>query len=1198
MVHPVQEKVATISRRARTLRLWHGLGLTAALVVATAFLLGVTDYLVRFQDPGIRALSSATLGAVLLLSALRWLVPAWRYRPSDRQVAQRIEQRFPQLQDRLSSTIDFLGQSEDDRLAGSPALRRAVIAGTGSEIERLDFPASLDVRRPRRSAIWAAVVGIVVGGVCAWDVNAAWIATRRLLRPWSADPWPQRYVLEFTKQPTRLAVGADFEAELVARSGRLPEAVKFYCWFDGSDQRNAQVTTMKVFGDKLVQRLENVRRGFQYRAVADDEESTPWIRLDVVEPPQVAALSLRLHPPAYTGWPVEQSGENILALEGTRVEIAGRLTKPAVAVELRTDQKDSPATVSVRVTGDGTEFRLPADAPTGWTLQESVAYWFVVTDPEGLQGGGQRRWNARVVRDAPPTVTLEKPGTNTFVTREAVVPLAALVKDDLAIHFVELRFRRSDAPGEQEASLELQRGAKQVPRAAAGSFSSRSAAGETRTVRYAWDLASLKDLGPGASIEFSIAASDYRPQVGVSTVRRLTVISSEELEDRIAARQGYILGQLADVLTAQRTARTLTKSLEIQLETAGQLGPSDVNQLQAAELSQRQVGKLLADPQDGVQTQITGLLDELASNRIDSPEIVRRMRQLLEVVEQLNRDQLPEIQRALISAQKSAGELLTRPGAAGAKHAPKPDEALTRPLRTAGAKQDEVIARLESVLGTMTQWDSYRRFAREFSRLRQQQQQVRQETERVRLDTLGKELSALTPLERASLKRLAERQLELARQVDKTQARMGEMQVELRESDPLAAETLADALEVARRTAISGQMRESGRDIEANRVGQAVDNQQEVLDHLQELLDALANRREHELERRLRKLDEAAAELQQLQRKQQELRARVAQAAAQANPADRQRELKRLLREQQELAEESRRLARRLQRLQSSAAAKLVEQAATSQQAAAQACEKANPAAALEKAQEAERLLEQAEQQLQAERQQAKQDLFQEQLARLEKEVGGLVGRQQALQLATTELQGLRQSQAGQFQREQLASLRDLAAQQRALSGDTGAVAEKVQAAAAFALAFRGAAQEMERAARQLDVAETGEPAQRPQQLALVRLQQVLEALKRDSQDSQNPPGKKTPPGPPPDKQPPGDAIQRLAELKLLKLLQEEINRRTSELQALRVRQRSLSPEQVRELADLTEQEGRLADLVTNLTPPASDKPADVPDEL
>ncbi len=1192
MLHPVQQKVAALNRQACRLRTTYGLGFGISTVLAAAFLLGLLDYLFRFQDPGIRYLSSAAWLAVLAVTWRRFIDPAWRHRPSDRQVAQRIEEHFPQLQDKLSSAIAFLGQSEHDPLAGSAALRRAVIASATGDIEQLDFQQCLDRRPARRTGIVAAVVGLVVLVVSALDGQASWLAARRLAMPWNSQPWPRRCVLEFVKQPSRIALGSDFEVEVVARHGHLPDVVKLVIWLDGDEQRNSQVASMKFFGDKMVHRLENVRRGFRYRAVGGDDDSMPWLPLEVVEPPHVAALSLRLHPPAYTGWPVETSGENILALEGTRVEVLGRLNKAAASVELQTDQKDAVPCVPVRLAGDGSEFQLPADAEPAWILHESVAYWFVVTDEEGLQGGGERRWNARVVHDTPPTVSLEKPGANTFVTRVAVVSLDGLVKDDLAIHTVELRYRRSDAAEVQEETIELQGGPDAVPRAKSGGLTSRSGAGESRPFHFAWDLAPLQDLAPGAWIEFSVAASDYQPQVGQSTTRRLTVITAEELEDRVAARQAYILGQLAEILYAQREARAQTKSLEIQLDTAGRLNPSDVNQLQAADLSQRQVGKLLADPQDGVQTQITGLLDELQSNRVDSPEISRRMQQLLDVVEQISRQKLPEIQRSLINALKAAGEALNRPPTADLSKAAQPDEALRQPLSGAGTQQDEVISLLEQTLGEMSQWDSYRRFAREFSRLRQQQQQIRQETERIRLDTLGKELNALTAQEKANLKRLAERQIELARQVDKTQSRMAEMQAELSDSDPLAAETLADALELVRRTAVSGQMRESGRDVENNRVGQAVGTQQEIVDHLQEVLDALANHREHELSRRLRKLDEAAEELKQLRDKQQGLNEQLDQAAQLKQPEQRQRELQRLARQQQELAEQSQRLVRRLQRLQSQAPAGLVEQASACQQEAAQASDQDDPAAALEQGHQAEQLLDQAERQIQGERQQAKQDLFQEQMARLEKEVSGLIGRQQASNNATTELEGLRQQQ-GQFRREQLASVRDLATQQRSLATETGALGDKVREAAAFALGFREATQDMERAARQLDLAETGGAAQ-PQQRALTRLLQLREALKPDAAGEQKPPDG-DPPVQPPSNQPSANAIQRLAELKLLKSLQQELNRRTGELETLRVEQGSLTADQVRELVDLAQQQGRLADLLMNLSPPKEAKPDSEP---
>ncbi len=203
-----------------------------------------------------------------------------------------------------------------------------------------------------------------------------------------------------------------------------------------------------------------------------------------------------------------------------------------------------------------------------------------------------------------------------------------------------------------------------------------------------------------------------------------------------------------------------------------------------------------------------------------------------------------------------------------------------------------------------------------------------------------------------------------------------------------------------------------------------------------------------------------------------------------------------------------------------------------------------------------------------------------------------MIGRQQASNNATTELEGLRQQQ-GQFRREQLASVRDLATQQRSLATETGALGDKVREAAAFALGFREATQDMERAARQLDLAETGGAAQ-PQQRALTRLLQLREALKPDAAGEQKPPDG-DPPVQPPSNQPSANAIQRLAELKLLKSLQQELNRRTGELETLRVEQGSLTADQVRELVDLAQQQGRLADLLMNLSPPKEAKPDSEP---
>ena len=42
---------------------------------------------------------------------------------------------------------------------------------------------------------------------------------------------------------------------------------------------------------------------FEYRAVGGDDDTMPWIAVEVVEPPAVESIAMTLYPPEYTGWP-------------------------------------------------------------------------------------------------------------------------------------------------------------------------------------------------------------------------------------------------------------------------------------------------------------------------------------------------------------------------------------------------------------------------------------------------------------------------------------------------------------------------------------------------------------------------------------------------------------------------------------------------------------------------------------------------------------------------------------------------------------------------------------------------------------------------------------------------------------------------------------------------------------------------------
>jgi hypothetical protein len=320
------------------------------------------------------------------------------------------------------------------------------------------------------------------------------------------------------------------------------------------------------------------------------------------------------------------------------------------------------------------------------------------------------------------------------------------------------------------------------------------------------------------------------------------------------------------------------------------------------------------------------------------------------------------------------------------------------------------------------------------------------------------------------------------------------------------------------------------------------------------------------------------------------------QAAGDANGAEKKRQLERLSKEQQQLAEEIDRLSRRLERLQAERAGQSASQGAQSLSQAGQQSQQGDAEQALESAEQAEQDLENAQQELQQAIAQAEQDLFFEQMARLEQSMAGMIQRQKSVVDETLRLDALKQRQ--ELTRGQRASISSLAAVERALADEAGQFAQEIAKAKAFEFGLRAAIREMLLTSSRLDRGETDDPTQQSARAALDRLQRLAEALKTDPSESQPQEGQSEQQSDQQQQQPPGDGIAALAELKLLKLMQEELNQRTAALEEARQTQGALTPDQEQQLADLSQEQGQLAELLLNLAAETEDNPENNPAAL
>ncbi len=910
--------------------------------------------------------------------------------------------------------------------AGSPELRRAVIAQTTAAVEQLRLSQTINYRPTVRAAIAVGAVIVLAATGVLLSPSAARTAPARLVNPLSGPPWPQETHLRFQEEITRAATGKPLELVVEdAEGAALPKGVRLFVRFAGETAEHS--FAMRPVEGAAVHRFASVTRPLVYWAEGGDDLSMRQrpIRLEVIEPPEVRSLAIELHPPDYTHWPPVKSEKHIRALEGTRAAFEGTSNKPlrtatlclraagtdaakkeaaqdepAEAEEDNNEGKDEDSKlllVPAEITSDGYGFRISADATQPFRVTRSGQYWFRLEDTEGIVGDDAPH-EVRAVADLPPTLAIQEPSKDERYVPAAVVPLRIAAKDDLALRNLTLRVTKEspaikapDGGKPKPESMEIVLTAADAPPEQPLGLATDKL-GDARSLVHDLALKEVfSDLGPGMDVTLVVSASDFRPQTGSSPELRLKIITSDQLENIASERQREILRKLYEVLVTQRTGRKELGGVEARFEQIGRLEKIDLDGLERSKLTQDQVNYALGNETAGVTVQIERLLAYLRQNRADGSDVTRRMRGVLSEIRRLQQDHLPTIVGALRDAGKAAQSRLDS--------AAQQRKIVGENLASAGKHQDQVIAALEALLGNMTEWDHFSRIKQEIIGLRREHENIMGEAAKLAPDTLTKDFKDLTPQQQGDLERLARRQQDVSREFEAILQRMGRMKSELGKKDPSGV--LDDALHHARSNRVSDDLGTAAENLRKNQLGKAAQRQQAANNALGEVLDILAQRPEHDRSRLVQKLRQAERELQDLANRQKGLKKKMQDAAANPDEAQKRRELAKLAEEQRRLEAEAERLARKLQRLRAEQAGSRTASAAGQMGKAGEQSEKGDGAGAEKSAQQALEDLQQAGEELADAREQAELELALEQLAKISDELEGLKNRQQALSAET-----------------------------------------------------------------------------------------------------------------------------------------------------------------------------------------------------
>jgi hypothetical protein len=397
----------------------------------------VATHLDRFlflDDTTRRLLSAAAIGLPMALFAglVIWLVAT---RPDRRTLAYLFEEAGGVDRGETIVTAEALGREQAG--TGANPVREELVAEL---VTAATAEAKAAARRARPRDHWLSSAALATVAVAAvWGALAAWPAYQfplmleRAYAPWRDLPKPSFMRIKIVPEAIRigrgeeLVVQAEIEGEmpwLVERLLKLSGSDTRRCFIEVADQPSAEMT--RVHRRLFLSTRGDVREPLSFRVRCGDAR-TRLHDVEVIAQPEVAAVSIAITPPAYTGRAAETrtaAAEPLPLLVGSKV-----------AVEFRADQDLETAAVTVggKPLAGATFDPATRTGKFSFDVAESQEITIDLVNTKGFHAVRPTVLAIEAVVDQTPVVNLEAPAAESEQVPAALVPLKGTVEDDLAI---------------------------------------------------------------------------------------------------------------------------------------------------------------------------------------------------------------------------------------------------------------------------------------------------------------------------------------------------------------------------------------------------------------------------------------------------------------------------------------------------------------------------------------------------------------------------------------------------------------------------------------------------------------------------------------------------------------------------------------------------------------------------------------------
>ncbi|HEV2296422.1 MAG TPA: DUF4175 family protein [Tepidisphaeraceae bacterium] len=856
----LMQSLEALRRKVKLLGVAYGVGLLLASAVALFLAAVLLDYMLNLPAVPRLVITLAALGTVGYVLVRYVLRPAMS-RLSIGDVAGKLETTFPQFDDRLRSTVNFLRGERAGEPSGSDVMKQRVITEASSMAATVDLNRAL-VMRPVWYSTAAGAGAIVLLILLAVAVSPMYrnIALSRLFTPFAGAAWPKRVQIDLMSEvPTRVPVGQRVELKMKLAKGdrESMKAIVHYQYGIGPWQQELMTRGADgTYTASLDARVDpGLTRGAMNVRIAAGDDAKVIQPIEILPRLAVTRVEAVITPPKYVA-----DGKTTAAVNLTQ----GPAMMPMgsdVALHI-TFNKPLDASAGVKIIPVSEDMKLPQITweTNGQTVvgklaaAESLRFHVIATDADGFRNSGIEEYELIVKPDQAPTVQIELPRRNEERTPIATVPLQAIAEDDYGVQGLKLIVDRISG-AKQRWEIDLVSGAAPVANV---QWTNLEGAGDRQRFRanHAWDLAQLPDanLKPGDVLEYHLLVKDNFDLAGQfhepvpSGKLRITIISQEQLADAITNELRTIAGNITEIRNGQNRTEEETTSLAKETEQKPELDAGDraaAERLGGQQSTAASQAKQVAGKLEAVQ-------QRLAENKSPAQEL-----------NDLARDVKDTLHK---TAEEPMRDAVARLGDTHQQNLAPAQRNET--LASAVASQQQAADNLQRALDRMQNIGSLQTAIDQFRNLLVEQEKLSKDTRDIGKENMGKTPQQMKEEDRKKLEENAKAQEDLAAKTQKALENLQKTSDQMSKADPASSQAMSSAAKTGQTQQVAPNQKQAAAQAKQNQQAQAQAAQKKAELGLEMIINQLREAERRKLEELSKKLEELQKQIQNLIRRQ------------------------------------------------------------------------------------------------------------------------------------------------------------------------------------------------------------------------------------------------------------------------------------------------------------------------------------------